>query len=547
MKKSFDKNYLWITLIGAVLFLPFLGMTHLFDWDEINFAECAREMLLTHNYSRLQINFQPFWEKPPLFIWLQVLSMKCFGVTEFAARLPNAIAGIATLIVIYHIGKKLFAKIFGITWVLIWCSTYLCQFYFKSGIIDPVFNLFIFLSLSLLIRFLFSKALQEKSKNTDAILAGLFAGLATLTKGPVALLIISIVVFVFWLLNRKQVKFWYKEFWWSLIVAITVISFWFLPETLLHGTWFIKEFIAYQVRLFNTGSEGHAEPFYYHFVVILFGCFPAVIFFIDSFSKSKAAQNQKQKKYFNVMLILFWVVLILFSIVKTKIVHYSSLTYLPLTFVAAWSIKEIVHQKKFSLLAKISFVFLSVFWLAVFVLIPLAGKNTNWIKPFVHDAFALENLNAAVQWQGHNYFPAIILLLGVSLFIYFFKRNLKLSFTFVMIANILAAQYLFYCIIPKIESYSQGAEINFYKSIADKNCYVFPYNFKSYAHLFYTKRKPDYNAKASDMLWLLKGKIDKPAFFVCRKGNEPFDQYNGVKKFGDENGYVFYYRLPDGF
>ncbi len=36
------------------------------------------------------------------------------------------------------------------------------------------------------------------------------------------------------------------------------------------------------------------------------------------------------------MLILFWVVLILFTIVKTKIVHYSSLCYFPLTFIGAW-------------------------------------------------------------------------------------------------------------------------------------------------------------------------------------------------------------------
>ena len=49
-------------LIGAALFLPFLGAAPLFDWDEINFAESAREMLVTRNYSRVQINFQPLTE-----------------------------------------------------------------------------------------------------------------------------------------------------------------------------------------------------------------------------------------------------------------------------------------------------------------------------------------------------------------------------------------------------------------------------------------------------------------------------------------------------
>jgi 4-amino-4-deoxy-L-arabinose transferase-like glycosyltransferase len=47
------RNFLLIVCIGAVLFIPFLGHVHLFDWDEINFAESAREMLLTHTYSRV--------------------------------------------------------------------------------------------------------------------------------------------------------------------------------------------------------------------------------------------------------------------------------------------------------------------------------------------------------------------------------------------------------------------------------------------------------------------------------------------------------------
>ena len=69
-------HFLIITFIGIILFMPFIGAVHLFDWDEINFAESAREMMVTGNYSKVQINYTPFWEKPPLFIWMQVVSMK---------------------------------------------------------------------------------------------------------------------------------------------------------------------------------------------------------------------------------------------------------------------------------------------------------------------------------------------------------------------------------------------------------------------------------------------------------------------------------------
>ena len=64
MRKSIP---LIIVFISSLLFMHSLGTVHLFDWDEINFAESAREMIVSGNYMQVQINFEPFWEKPPIF------------------------------------------------------------------------------------------------------------------------------------------------------------------------------------------------------------------------------------------------------------------------------------------------------------------------------------------------------------------------------------------------------------------------------------------------------------------------------------------------
>ena len=78
-----------LALVAAamLLFVPGLGAVHLFDWDEINFAEISREMLLLDDFSRVHVDFRPFWEKPPLFFWMQVGAMELFGVGEFAVGL----------------------------------------------------------------------------------------------------------------------------------------------------------------------------------------------------------------------------------------------------------------------------------------------------------------------------------------------------------------------------------------------------------------------------------------------------------------------------
>src|SRR5687768_4733733 len=110
----FSKEILWILLAGALFFIPFLGNVHLFDWDEINFAECSREMIVLNDYTRVHVDFKPFWEKPPLFFWMQSAAMKVFGINEFAARLPNALCGIATLIILFLCGRKLYDNRFGV-------------------------------------------------------------------------------------------------------------------------------------------------------------------------------------------------------------------------------------------------------------------------------------------------------------------------------------------------------------------------------------------------------------------------------------------------
>ena len=59
--------FLGIVLLASLFMLPYLGSVNLFDSNEVNYAESSREMILTGDYMNVQIDFQPFPEKPPLF------------------------------------------------------------------------------------------------------------------------------------------------------------------------------------------------------------------------------------------------------------------------------------------------------------------------------------------------------------------------------------------------------------------------------------------------------------------------------------------------
>ena len=216
--------HLFLVLIGVAFFIPFLGYLPLFDWDEINFAESAREMIVTGNYSQVQVNFEPFWEKPPFFFWMQALFMHIFGINEFAARLPNAIFGILSLVAFFNIGKRYVSQQFGIIWALLYFGSFLPHLYFKSGIIDPVFNFFIFLGIYFLFETVKNKAHKPFKKS---ILAGLFTGLAVLTKGPVGLLIVLLTFLVYWASTKfKNVASFKTVFLYALTVFF-ISFFWF--------------------------------------------------------------------------------------------------------------------------------------------------------------------------------------------------------------------------------------------------------------------------------------------------------------------------------
>ena len=196
--------YLAILLYGLLFLLPFIGSVHLFDWDEIIFAESAREMIVSGDYMTVSSNYIPFWEKPPLFFWLQVLSMKLFGVSEFAARFPNVICGVLTLMMLFRIGNKVAGQRFGILWVISFATAVLPFFYFKSGIIDPWLNLFILMGFTYFIYYLDPDS--SVRKYLKLVLSALFFGLAILTKGPVPVLIFALSFFIYLMVkDRKSV------------------------------------------------------------------------------------------------------------------------------------------------------------------------------------------------------------------------------------------------------------------------------------------------------------------------------------------------------
>jgi 4-amino-4-deoxy-L-arabinose transferase-like glycosyltransferase len=525
-------------------------------------------MLVTGNYFRMTIDYLPFNEKPPLFIWFQALSMNLFGINEFAARFPNAICGIIALIVLFNIGKKLYDQTFGILWAGSYFGSILPHFYFKSGIIDPFFNLFIFLGLYYFFLFYRNWSAKEmlpnaKKKWYDLALASFFIGLAIMTKGPVAFLVISLCVGIYYLYTLWKplsiakpltFAFFFKEYLVFGVGTLAITLVWYGVEFVLHGEKFIIDFTLRQYAMLSTHDAGHEGFVGYHFVVLLLGCFPASVFALASFKK------QEQDQYYQVvfkrfMQILFWVVLILFSFVKTKIVHYSSLCYYPLTYLSALSLHQLWQGKmQYKKWISITLSVICAIWVLVVIAVPFIGLNPQFIQSFLeNDKFAQANFNAEVPWTGWEALVGVYFIIVLLISVFLFRKNQILKGFYALFggtAVMLTLVLIFY--IGKVERYTQRAAIDFLKTLQGRDCYVMTIGYKSYAQYFYAQTqpatKPQFDGDIRWQNWLFYNKIDKDLYVLTKNTAEQelldLIQPNQVEweRLYEKNGFVFYKR-----
>lgn len=111
-----------LIFVAAIVFLSRLGSYGLFDKQESTISSCSAEMVRTGHWMVPTFNDHLNAENPILFYWSQAISFRLFGISEFSARLGSSILAIATVVLTYHLGRKLFSLEVGILAAIILCT-----------------------------------------------------------------------------------------------------------------------------------------------------------------------------------------------------------------------------------------------------------------------------------------------------------------------------------------------------------------------------------------------------------------------------------------
>ena len=344
MNNNYNKAFTIVCVIAVMLTVPFLGLTDFYSKGEPREAVVAYTMVEHGNWILPINNGGDIPYKPPFFHWcIALFSLLQGHVSEFTSRLPSALALVAMSVG----GFVFFAKRKNANMALLATLLSLTAFeVHRAGIncrVDMVNTAFMVGALFLMFRW------WERGKHTMPWLAILCMSGATLTKGPVGMLLPCAVMGVFMLTQRESLWSTVWRLGLTALLSLVLPLCWYYAAYLQGGDEFLRLVKEENIDrlLGKMAYESHENPFWYNFLTLITGWLPYTLLFVFSlfvlpwkrFSKSGFMQSVRRAEPMQVFVWLaFGLILFFYCIPKSK----RSVYLLPCYPFMAWLMAQYV-------------------------------------------------------------------------------------------------------------------------------------------------------------------------------------------------------------
>ncbi|MBK1986728.1 glycosyltransferase family 39 protein [Sphaerospermopsis aphanizomenoides BCCUSP55] len=391
----------WLLLINFIAFGWNLGNIGLIDETEPLFAEASRQMLVTGDWITPFFNGVTRFDKPALIYWCQAIAYSIMGVNEWAARIPSALAATGVTALAFYAVQWHFAKKDELEQTANPTRRYLTAavasalmalnpemiVWGRVGVSDMLLTGCIASALLCFFLGYAQNSAPSRFPNQWYLACYVLMAGAILTKGPVGIVLPGLIMIAFALYVGKFWQLW-REMRpiLGLGIVFVISAPWYILVTWRNGWNFINAFFGYHnIERFTEVVNGHSAPWYFYFLVVLFGFAPYSVYIPGAIARLKFWQrsqiiNQERSQQLG-LFACFWFlgVFSFFTIAVTKLPSYV----LPLMPAAAilvalwWSdlFPNTHTHKSFSISGWVNVAFLSALAVALFNISHIIGTD----------------------------------------------------------------------------------------------------------------------------------------------------------------------------
>jgi 4-amino-4-deoxy-L-arabinose transferase-like glycosyltransferase len=312
----------WLLRLGVFTFLALLytlrlGFGSLWDNSEPTYGEIVKELFRTGDWLTLHFNFQPWFIHPPLWFWTTALSVKVFGLNEFALRFPAAVFGVATAVATYAAGRRLYGEVAGLLAALAYGTSLEVIVLSRLAILD---SMLLFFTTVATFWIFFAVADNNRRSFWIAIVA---AALGTLTKGPVALALPLLVLIVYLVWSRHP--FWRNLPWLTgALVYVLIAGSWFAAQAIVNGHNFVVAYFGLSnVGRYLSPFENQPGPIWYYVPIAALGFFPFVAFLPKALKTAWQRKGDAERFLLSSAIVQF----LFFTFAQTKLPNYIAVIF----------------------------------------------------------------------------------------------------------------------------------------------------------------------------------------------------------------------------
>ncbi len=317
--KSYRSDLLLLFLAIGIFFCVGLGARPYLTPSEARYIELPRQMLDTHDWLTPRINSVPYFEKPPLFYWMQASVMGLFGMGEFAGRFATALCSTLVCLTTYATARLLFSRTSGLLASAVLATSLLGYGLSRVATLDVPVSLFITLTLSCFL------AGMHTGNRKFYLLMYAASALAMMTKGLIGIVVPGMVIGIWMALTHNWRLLKNVELAKGTLIFLLIAAPWHLLMARAHPDFLNFYFIHEHFNRYMTDEHKRSAPWWFFIAVTLAGLLPWV-------GLLPGALRRMSRKNPTQLFLLLWIALplIFFSSSHSKLVPYIFPIFPPL-------------------------------------------------------------------------------------------------------------------------------------------------------------------------------------------------------------------------